>query len=534
MTVRREVNDRDGSSQIAIAFRAKIGRSRLRTGIDVTGMQELALRPRRNDRVRDIIEDSSDWRRPVVLDFLPMVKTARRTKTAAVNRPPRARRTIAMLIGLVLLVLVGLWSGAAARVPLAFAEGALWRRDDDRAAYWAGLTKRIDRTNIGAEFVLARVARRDGRFEDAAEHASAARSLGADETRVRREEMLVLAQIGRLDGIEEPLNAWLAEADLDDRREICEAYANGLARVARFDHAIRLLEAWRLDFPDDAEPLYRLGRLREHLRQTSEAEKQYRAALERDPQHPPSAYRLGTILLDRREVEEALKYFRICAKLPHPIAANVGMGQCLKLLGRVKEAHQLFEAAAAAPEAVHRASYKAVGEPGDRYLAATELGTLEAEAGRYEAAEHWLRKAVERDPRDSEARYSLAIALRGLGRREDAEREFKRVRKTQQAFDEAGKLHNRIDLKPDDVEARYRLGVILLEHDSERTGIYWLNTALEYDPHHAPTHRALADLFAAKADESPEFRRLAQQHERLAGSMSESPDAEHDGQKSER
>ncbi|MGC1273693.1 MAG: tetratricopeptide repeat protein [Planctomycetaceae bacterium] len=442
------------------------------------------------------------------------------------NRPPRARRTIALLIGLVLLLLVGLWSGAAARVPLAFADGALWRRDDDRAAYWAGLAKRIDRTNVDAEFVLARVARRDGRFDDAADHVSAARSLGADATKARREEMLVLAQIGRLDGIEEPLNAWLAEADLADRREICEAYSNGLARIARFDHAIGLLEAWRLDFPDDAEPLYRLGRLLEHLRQPREAEEKYRAALERNPQHHPAAYRLGSTLLERREVEEALKYFRVCAELPHPVAANVGMGRCLKALGRVDEARPLFEAAANADEAVRVASYKAVGEPAERFLAATELGTLEAEAGRYESAERWLSQAVERNPRDSEARYSLAIALRGLGRREEAAREFERVRKTQQAFEEAGELHNRIDLKPGDVDARYRLGVILLEHDSERTGIYWLNTALEYDPHHAPTHRALADLFAAKADESPEFRRLAEKHERQAGPKGQAPSAE--------
>lgn len=416
----------------------------------------------------------------------------------------------------VLLVAIAVASGVVSRSTLGIARQALSDQDETKALRWLSITQTIDPRNAHAEAILARIDLRHDRFAEADAHLKKALSFGLDSKVADREKMLAQAQAGRLEGIESSLNAWLAEADPGDRRVICEAYANGLAIQARFADAIRLLNAWKLDFPTDPEPDYRLGRIDEHLRQKPDAEKHYRESLKKDPNYYPAAYSLGRVLLDRKDAEEALVYFRKCLELPHPVAAQVGMGSCLKALGKVDEARKLFEQAAHASKAERVASYRAVGELTERFVAAVELGKLETELGNHEEGEQWLRKAVEADPRDSVARYAWAVALRGLGERDKAEEQFEFVRTARKALDEAGKLHDRIDQHPDDVEARYRLGAILLEHDSERAGLYWLGTALSYDPQHAATHRALSNYFRSQDGVLPDALALAEKHGQLA------------------
>jgi len=421
-------------------------------------------------------------------------------------------------LGLTLLLLVGLAfaTGIVSRSTCAMARQALSAHDEKKALRWLSVTQTIDPRNACAEALQARIDLQHDRFEEADAHLKKALSFGLDRKAAQRETMLAHARAGRFDGIESALNTWLAEADSADRRAICEAYANGLAIQARFTDATRLLNAWRLDFPNDPEPDYRLGRIDEHLRQKTDAEAHYRKSLEKDADYFPAAYSLARVLLDRKDAEGALVYFRKCLELPHDVAAKVGMGSCLKALGRLDEARTLFGQAADASEADRVASYRAVGEPTERFYAAIELGKLETELGNYEESEKWLRKAVEADPRDSVARYAWAVALRGLGERENAQQQFELVRTARIALDEAGELHDRIDQHPNDVEARSRLGEILLEYDSERAGLYWLGTALSYDPQHAATHHALANYFQSKDGEHPDALALADKHRRLA------------------
>ncbi len=57
----------------------------------------------------------------------------------------------------------------------------------------------------------------------------------------------------------------------------------------------------------------------------------------------------------------------------------------------------------------------------------TGLGKIELSRGDFERAEPLLRQALEHQPRSPRARYSLALALRGQGRTEEARREFSRL-----------------------------------------------------------------------------------------------------------
>lgn len=432
----------------------------------------------------------------------------------------RFKRSLCLLAVLVLVLITAWGTDSLSEVPIHLAKRAVSRHEEADARRWLSVAKSLSSTNPAIELLLARIERRNGRFEKVEEHLGIAKSLEANDVAIAREAMLLAVDIGQLEEIEEPLMSWLAEADAADRREICATYSNALAREARFDDAKRLLEAWRADFPDDPEPEYRLGRILEHLRRTRDAGERYRAALERDPSYHPAIYSLARLSLQNRKVEEALALYERCSRLPHSAAAKVGMGNCLKSLGKIEEARRLFREAALEKEEFRVASYEAVKEPADRFLAATELGKLESESGNYKEAEYWLRRAVEYNPRDSVARYAWAVSLRGLGNKKEAEEQFALARSAREALDLAGKLHDQIDRKPDDVEARYELGTIILKYDSERTGLYWLNTALHFDPHHLPTHQALADYFEEKGDESPEYLRRADYHRAKIASAS--------------
>ena len=64
--------------------------------------------------------------------------------------------------------------------------------------------------------------------------------------------------------------------------------------------------------------------------------------------------------------------------------------------------------------------------------------------------------------------------------------------------------------RPNDLAARYEAGVIFLQYGMTQDGLHWLSTALELDPNHRPTHRALADYYERTDD-----KELAAWHRRF-------------------
>lgn len=411
------------------------------------------------------------------------------------RRVPPNRRLLALnclLLAVISLTFLAWFLGWVALIPLAYARTQIAARNDAGAVRWIAWAETLGTRSAESELLSARIARRQGRLEDMARHLRKARSLGCDLKRLQREEMLVLAAEGRLEGIESELNHWLAETG-GDAPEICDAYANGLAKTARYDDAARILQAWAADFPTDPIPHYRLGRMYQHLQIRDEALAEYRKAVEKDPKCYLALYGLARLLADRRLFRDALPYYQRCTELPDPIAGQVGMAVCLKSLGRGEEAQSLLEQAAAAGHESRIASYRAVGEPVDRLLDAGELGTLYTEIGEHAKAAPWLRRAVEYNPRDLVARFSLAVALRGLGHTEEAQRQFTIVQTARKALEDTLPLYQHVGQHPNDVEARFKLARILLDYESERMGLYYLRTVLTYDPDHEPTRRLLEE-----------------------------------------
>ncbi len=437
-------------------------------------------------------------------------------KDAELPRRTPTRRRLWVLIGCLLLLVAAVWlSGALAVLPRAMASSALEQRDYPGAWRWLAIAGRLSSRDPANALLAARVARcqRDG--ERLKQELAVAKHWGADPAAVRREQLLALAQSGQLEGIEAELVASLPAAG-KEAAEISEAYANGLAKLARFEDALSVLEAWRQDFPDDPRPEYQQGRIVEHREMYDEAEASYRLALSKDAGYLPARYSLGRVLHHVRRAEEAVEVFKSCLSVPNSEAAQVELACALKSLGRADEARPILQKVLAADAESLRTSYVALDEQPEGFKAAAEYGKLEADAGNFAQAEPWLAKALEVNPMDLMARYALAVSLRGLGRQAEAKRQFERVAAAREATKNAGALSARIKQNPKDLEARYLLGKVILEYESERSGLYWIRSIFSYDPGYAPAHELLADYFAAQSDRASHYARLADYHRKMA------------------
>ena len=419
---------------------------------------------------------------------------------------------------MLLLLVAGTWAlGGLAIVPRMLAGKSLARRDFDAAWRWLGIAQQLSHNDPATSLLAARIAREDGDAQRMAQEIATARRNGADPAAIRREQLLALAQAGQLEDAEPELMALLLNPG-PDAPAISDAYANGLAKTARFEDALHVLEAWRLDFPEDPRPDYRIGRIREHQQRFDEAEAGYRQAVKEDAGFFPARYSLGRVLLHRRKAEAAAEQFQACLAASRPEAAQVELAIALKAQGRIAEARPLLKGVLLGDPQRLRASYRALDEQPELFKAASEFGRLEADAGNFGEAEQWLRKALEFNPQDLMARYSLAVSLRSLGQAAQAEEQFARVETARKAMVEAGALNARIQRNPKDLEARLGLGKLILEHESQRSGLFWIHSILAYDPHYQPAHELLADYYSGQAKDDPQSARLAIHHRKLAES----------------
>lgn len=115
----------------------------------------------------------------------------------------------------------------------------------------------------------------------------------------------------------------------------------------------------------------------------------------------------------------------------------------------------------------------------------------------YAQAEIELKKVIVQAPRDPTAHYALGMLLRHLGRFDEARNEFQRV----------------LEIDPDDGDALYQLGSLLMEDDPEAARRHF-EMALEIIPHHESACYRLHSLLM-KAGETDRARALLQRFQAL-------------------
>jgi tetratricopeptide (TPR) repeat protein len=189
-----------------------------------------------------------------------------------------------------------------------------------------------------------------------------------------------------------------------------------------------------------------------------------RRALEFDPGNPEVVLKLARVLRTVERNEEALELFkRYQAMVPGDYQVLAHIGSCLSAMGRLDEAESYF-----------RQALKGLDDPVTHF----NMALLLALTNRLDEAIAEYEKALERDPKHSDARSNLAAALARQGKLDRAARELRFL----------------LGHDPENAGARTNLGLVLLQQGRVADAKGQLEEALRLDPGLAPAREALASI----------------------------------------
>ncbi len=405
------------------------------------------------------------------------------------------RRAIIPAAVLAIGVVAG-WRPAEVRYRLHRGRQAVERRDADAAVLWLVPVLTLAPDNPEAHFWLARAYRRQGEMTRVRTHLERAGSLGFSRERLQREEWLAMAQSGQMRESAPHLSELLIDPG-DDGPDICEAYVNGFFLSCRFHDGLELLDVWRAEFPKDAQPCLFRAKYHSSLGNRQDAAADCRAGLALDPGRRDLKLLLASSLLELHEFDQAEALLqKMLLEAPDDIDVLQLLSECLFEQGRLEQSDVvLARLLELDPHNIHGRLTRARSQ---------------TFSGRGREAAALAQSVVDERPFDVEAHFVLGTALRVAGRGEEAARHFAFVETARTRLQQARLLKEKVSTKdPGDVTARYEVGRILLEYDSPDEGAGWLQSALDLDPGHQPSHAALAEYYAGRGN-----LELAEQHRR--------------------
>jgi predicted Zn-dependent protease len=348
--------------------------------------------------------------------------------------------------------------------------------------------------------LAARSARRTGEFDWADHYLDQYQELrGKDDEALFIERVLVSAERGEVNSVSRFCQA-LVERNHPATPLILEALANGYLRRARPRDAERALEEWLKRQPDNPQALHIRGQMHDEELRTHDAITDYRRVLAIDPKMEDARLRLCESLMHLGLTNEALPHLEyLSQRRPNNPKIQVHLARCYDRIERLADAEQILTAL--------------LDRQPDYGPALAERGKLALRAGRTSEAEQWLRQAVERQPGDILAHYQFALCLEKNGKAEEAQQvraHLVEVEGDMRRIQDISK--EKMQQSPHDPDLHYELGAIALRYGLVESGLRWLHRALNEDPNHAPTHKALMEYYQSIGA----FGRAAE-HRRKAG-----------------
>lgn len=344
--------------------------------------------------------------------------------------------------------------------------------------------------------------RRAGQLSIALDCIERAQQLGWSKADTRREKVLLLFQSGRVDQAAPLVEELLAEPlDNETAEEVYDCLVQGYLSEYRLNDARTCMEYWLEWQPRSVTARLRRAELFGFVEDPKRQEEDLREIVKFAPEVTEAHFKLAQLLLSQRQVQDALTEYRWCvAHDPGNGPALLGIGACLRQLGKLPEARRAFEAGT-----------KCELKPEDEAYRLAEQAEIDLVEKKNQDAVEALTRAVELVPDDGKYRYALSSALSKAGQRELAERQMHEWQKLDKQESRLYDLEHEIFLHPRDADLRYEIGLLLREQGHEDKSYAWLTSALRCDPNHRGTHRALAEHFelSNQPDEAEKHRALA-------------------------
>jgi type IV pilus assembly protein PilF len=327
-----------------------------------------------------------------------------------------------------------------------------------------------------------------GDFEEADAHLKKCIKLqgGASEA-TQLEYLLIRARTGEEEEVADQLFRFV-EHTHPDAPLILSVMSEAYMHHLRYGPAYDALSRWIDVEPNNARPYHWRGWVLERLVNHRAARRDYEKALELDPNLTAVRLRLAEMDLEEHQPMAALPHLEwLHHQYPERADVLARLGECRFAQGRMQEARRLFE------QAVKQL-------PKDVSLL-IHLGELELLEGRLSAAEKWLRQALQVEPGETTAQWTLISVLRQQGRTKEAAVLMKQYEEQKALLARANHLLQEEARHPSqDAGPASELGITLLRMGQYKQGLYWLDRALQRDPHHQAARRALADYFERKGD----------------------------------
>jgi Tfp pilus assembly protein PilF len=253
--------------------------------------------------------------------------------------------------------------------------------------------------------------------------------------------------------------------------------------------AVRLLNAWIVDYPNDPRPHLMLAEFSLDVMDIDNAMKELRLALSIDPSHGRAALALCELMLKQQQPAEALKLFQT-AELSKALrsTALAWQARCFRTVGRDKEARSVLAVA--------------LEETPNSAIANIEQSQLEVASRKFPAAIKRLRTLLDREPYRYEARSILSSALRSVGQTEESREQTAIATAANSALIHARHLARDVAIDDDNVATRAEIGQIYFQYGDPRKAREWLESVLMFDPQHQPTKRTLDELNKKSPPES--------------------------------
>lgn len=238
----------------------------------------------------------------------------------------------------------------------------------------------------------------------------------------------------------------------------------------------------------DAEAVGTLGRLLHAWEQWEAAHEAYSRAAALAPRAFDWAY-LDACVLQRlaRHREASVRLREALAIVPDYLPARVRLAESLYDAGSLDESQPLFEAL----------MHESAAEP----AATFGLGRIAAGRGRDDEAVARLTRAVELVPEWGAAHYALALSLRALGRRDDAQRALERHAQYGARWPAIeDRVLAAVTASRDDAAARVRRGLRRADAGDVAAAIEEHEAALALDPSVALAHESLIKLYGGTGE----------------------------------
>jgi tetratricopeptide (TPR) repeat protein len=363
-------------------------------------------------------------------------------------------------------------------------------------------------------FMTARLERRKGNYRQMSKYLVLAQKAGYDTEMIARERTLASAQSADLDKARPQLSK-LLEDPRGDEREICEAYVIGFLQFKLLDPAIQLVRAWQQDFPGDARPHYLEGIIHKSIRDNKKAEQCYLNALKIDPKYYAAAMDIAEVLLELKNTERALQYLKLAEEDPLLlIDSYVAQAHCYRMLGQTDKAEKILRIV--------------LQKTPGHYAASNELGRILVVDRRYAEAIPLLQPIVDNDALLTDPRQSLAMALRGEGRLEEAQAHFDAVEDIKNHLATANQMAETISPGPESIDDRLTIAQLFWSYGSEQDAMVWMRTAYQLNSKYLPTLEFMLKYYREKVKTTPELQSQVQKFELEVASVKAQADKSKD------